>query len=164
MFRVVRPAIFAHSSVAELWFTKALRFHHNHVYWSCVEPAIFLLPNALLWKLWVELTVSKECSRPTAGTGRDDAGQAGQERSALNGDPASTSKICPACGEPVRIIACTGNPVVIQTILGHLKNRAEATAHNPLPGSRPPICSADIQNRIPNRQFSSPSSPFGQYG
>jgi hypothetical protein len=43
----------------------------------------------------------------------------------------------------MKVIACIENPVVIQKILDHLKDKAETTEHTPLPESRP-ACSADV--------------------
>jgi len=45
---------------------------------------------------------------------------------------------CPASGGAVRIIGCVEDPVVIQTILDHLKRKDETCAPFPLPESRTP--------------------------
>lgn len=45
---------------------------------------------------------------------------------------------CPACGGPVRIIACIEDPVVIKKILDHVTDRAAAGERRPLPESRAP--------------------------
>jgi hypothetical protein len=45
---------------------------------------------------------------------------------------------CQACGGPVRVIACIEDPVVIQKILDHLKQKAGANGSSPLPESRAP--------------------------
>jgi hypothetical protein len=46
---------------------------------------------------------------------------------------------CRECGGAMKVIACIEDPVVIQKILDHLKDKAETTAHTPLlPESRAP--------------------------
>ncbi len=45
---------------------------------------------------------------------------------------------CSACGGEVRVIACIEDPVVIQKILDHLKNKAEPSETTQLPKSRAP--------------------------
>ena len=45
---------------------------------------------------------------------------------------------CGACSRAVRIIACIEDPVVIQTILDHLKTKDETCEPFPLPESRVP--------------------------
>ena len=45
---------------------------------------------------------------------------------------------CSECGGTAKVIACTEDPVVIKKILEHLKDKAETTAHTPLPESRAP--------------------------
>ena len=45
---------------------------------------------------------------------------------------------CPACGGPVKVIACIEDPVVIKRILDHLKQKADANEPRPLPESRAP--------------------------
>ncbi|MCP3864281.1 MAG: IS91 family transposase, partial [Aestuariibacter sp.] len=44
---------------------------------------------------------------------------------------------CRECSGAMKVIACIEDPVVIQKILDHLKDKAETTAHTPLlPKSR----------------------------
>ncbi|MCP3953175.1 MAG: hypothetical protein GY697_13305, partial [Desulfobacterales bacterium] len=46
---------------------------------------------------------------------------------------------CRECSGAMKVIACIEDPVVIQKILDHLKDKAETTAHTPLlPKSRAP--------------------------
>lgn len=45
---------------------------------------------------------------------------------------------CRECGGPVKVIACIDDPVVIQKILTHLKNRTESNEPHRLPESRAP--------------------------
>jgi hypothetical protein len=45
---------------------------------------------------------------------------------------------CRECGGSVKVIACIEDPVVIQKILTHLKEKAETNEPNPLPESRVP--------------------------
>ncbi len=45
---------------------------------------------------------------------------------------------CPACGGPMKIIACIEDPIVIKKILAHLKEKAAANAPTALPQSRAP--------------------------
>lgn len=45
---------------------------------------------------------------------------------------------CSGCDGEVRIIACIEDPVVIQKILDHLKNKAEPSETTQLPKSRAP--------------------------
>lgn len=42
------------------------------------------------------------------------------------------------CGGVVKVVACIEDPVVIQKILDHLKEKAETKDPNPLPESRAP--------------------------
>ncbi len=39
---------------------------------------------------------------------------------------------CRECSGALKVIACIEDPVVIQKILDHLKDKAETTAHTPL--------------------------------
>jgi hypothetical protein len=55
---------------------------------------------------------------------------------------------CSECGGTVKVIDCIEDPVVIKKILGHLREKAEATAHTcSKAGSSQPACSTDKQNR-----------------
>jgi hypothetical protein len=47
-------------------------------------------------------------------------------------------EICQAHGGPLRVIACIEDPVVIQKILDHIKQKAGANESSPLPESRAP--------------------------
>jgi len=48
---------------------------------------------------------------------------------------------CSACGGAVKVIACIEDPVVIEKILTHLKEKAPTAAAVRLPESRaPPVC------------------------
>ena len=43
---------------------------------------------------------------------------------------------CQTCGGAVKVVACIGDPVVIEKILDHQKHKAEANVSGPLPESR----------------------------
>ena len=45
---------------------------------------------------------------------------------------------CTECGGPVKVIACTEDPLVIKQILDHLKHKAETSETRALPESRAP--------------------------
>jgi hypothetical protein len=48
---------------------------------------------------------------------------------------------CSACGGAVKIIACIGDPAVIQKLLTHLKEKAAPELVSLLPSVRaPPVC------------------------
>lgn len=47
-------------------------------------------------------------------------------------------EVCTQCGGPVQVIACIEDPVVIQKILDHLKEKAEIQDAVRLPDTRAP--------------------------
>lgn len=47
-------------------------------------------------------------------------------------------KLCRECGGAMKVIVCIEDPVVIQKILSHLKQKAETSESRALPESRAP--------------------------